>query len=294
MKHLKKFEGFNIEDNIIKKYYNERDYNAIKSVIDKIDSYTDSYSIRKTDNVIYNLILESRLFKFYKDYYFKMGEKIKSIPIPNTIYEYENVIKNINLYLSVTEESLFKQMLKQLKNMIVYLSYFPDIRKYSNNSVPLDKEIFELFSEFNESELNKISKKLTFRDGAIRISLFFADTNEEVGIIERLYLGRIENIDYYENKITKYYTTLYKKWIEGNNFEEQLYYFTTFFEKHNYTINKIYNDTIHIDDYRNNIILDKYYSLFEKKPKKGVKTFEFTGDFIEDYKKYDDAYQRNK
>lgn len=294
MKYLKKYEGFDTDNNILTKYYNERDYNAIKSVIDKINSYTDSFSIRKTDNIIHNTILESRLFMFYKDYYLKTGIKIKSIPIPNDIYEYETILKNINLYLSVTEEGLFKQMLIQLKNMIVYLSYFPSIRKYSNNRVPLDKEILELFSEFDENKLNYISKKLTFRDGAIRTSLFFADSNEEIGIIERLYLRKVEYIDNYEEHIKKYYTTLYNKRIKGKEFEEQLYYFGEFFKKHNYIFNELFNNTIHIDDYRNNIILDNNYTFFEKRPKKGVATFEFTGDFIEDYKRYDDAYKKNK
>ena len=91
--------------------------------------------------------------------------------------------------------------------------------------------------------------------GAIRNVIFFCDCEMEISTIERTYLRKMDNIDFYENHLKKYYTTLYNKRIKDKPFEDQLYYFSQFFPRADYTLEQIFHTKHNVDDYRNNVIL---------------------------------------
>jgi hypothetical protein len=296
MKYLKKFESYGSDSrNFFKKYFSKNEYEEIVGTISEIEKHKTSVPIKKGTDVLVNLCLDSFVFKFYKDYHKRLGNKITKFPIPNEIYDFEDVVNNIDKYISADkdETSLFKNMLIQTKHLIVYFSYFPFIRNEFKKRFNPEKEIFELFSKFDESLIPSIQEKLFERDGLIRTVLFLCDSYNEIRWVEKY--GRfVEDIDYFEKSIIPKYEKFYNQEIKDKKFKVQLEEFTYFFEKYGTWMKYALRHDVTVDDYRNNKILDNYESLFGDKKPKHPQIFEFTGDIVEDYRRYTEAYNKNR
>jgi hypothetical protein len=241
-----------------------------------------------------NLCLQSDVFVFYKDYYNRLNKRVTKFPVPTEIYEFETIVKNIDRYIESDDEpfSLFKVMLNQTKHLIVYLSYFPFIRNELRKRFNPEKEIFELFSTFDDTKILSIKKILLKRDGLISTSMFYGTNYNPIFEIIK-YIDRIKEIDYVDSIVLPNYKKLYDK-LKNEKFEEQLYLYYEFIKKYKYYIEKAYNEIFNVDDFHNTVILNNFVSLWSESKYKERQVFEFTGDFMEDYRRYIVAYNKNK
>jgi hypothetical protein len=296
MKHLKKFEAYDTEGkNFFEKYFSQNEYKEIVETISEIEKHPTSVPPRKGTDSLVNMCLDSFVFKFYKDYNGRLGRRVSRFPIPDTIYEFEEVIENIDKYIETDSEqwSIFKNMLNGTKHFITYICYFPFIRSEFKRRFNPEKEIFELFSDFDESKIKSVQNQLYERDGLIRTALFLCDSYNEIRWVEKY--GRIvEDIDYFEKSLVPRYIKLYNEKIKGSEFKDQLNYFSRFFEKGASWMKNALRQEITVDDYRNGIILDKYRSIWSERKEDVPAVFEFTGDIIEDYRRYTEAYNKNR
>ena len=296
MKYLRKFEAYDTEGkNFFEKYFSKNEYNEIVETVSQIEKHKTLVPIRKGGDALVNLCLDSFVFKFYKDYNSRLGQRTTKFPIPNEIYEFKDVIDNIDKYIATDTEqwSVFKNMLTQTKHFIIYLCYFPFIRSEFKRRFDPEKEIFELFSNFNDKKIRLLERKLYERDGLIRTALFLCDSYNEIRWVEKY--GRIvEDIDYFEKSVIQRYEKLYNEKIKGSEFKEQLEYFNRFFERATHAMKGALRQEVNVDSYRNGIILDKYRSLWSDRKEDIPAVFEFTGDVVEDYRRYTKAYEKNR
>lgn len=295
MKHLRKFEAYDTEGkNFFEKYFSKNEYNEILDTVSEIEKHKTLVPTRKGTDVLVNLCLDSFVFKFYKDYQMRLGNRITKFPIPDEIYGFEEVIKNIDKYLETDTEkwSIFKNMLIGTKHLLTYFAYFPFIRSELKKRFNPEKEIFQLFSDFDESKVSDIQKVLYERDGLIRTALFLCDSYNEIRWVEK-YTKSVEQIDYFEKSIVPQYEKLYNSKIKDSDFKDQIRYFSNFFERASSWMGYALRQEINVDSYRDNVILANYTSLFSKDQKKPY-VFEFTGDIVEDYRRYTEAYNKNR
>jgi hypothetical protein len=224
-----------------------------------------------------------------------MGQRTTKFPIPDGIYDFKDVIDNIDKYIETDKEqwSIFKNMLNGTKHFILHICYFPFIRSEFKRRFDPEKEIFELFSEFNDKKIRLLERKLYATDGLIRTALFLCDSYNEIRWVEKY--GRIvEDIDYFEKSVVPRYDKLYNDKIKNSEFKDQLKYFSIFFEKATHAMKGALRQEVTVDSYRNGIIMDKYRSIWSERKVDTPAVFEFTGDIVEDYRRYTEAYNKNR
>ena len=157
---------------------------SVVETISKIESYTDTITIRKSRNYINNILVNSELCKFYKEYYnFKDGVKIKKLPVPQSIYDLEDIFLRLDLELNRNKDYGYNNMLFFLKEYLVYISYFPYVLDYRDNQW---KKLFN--SKFIPYLYELISKddihdEVNAHQGYINHHLTISDSFEEIRII---------------------------------------------------------------------------------------------------------------
>jgi hypothetical protein len=163
----------------------------IKKVIDKINEYPNKITIRKSNKYINNIIVNSTVCEFYKNYYLFIGQKTNKIPVPDKIYDYEDLFLKIDLELSKNINGLYVAILNHLKSYLIYVSYFPHILEIRNNewekkflNMDFISYLYKLFDS-NEDIKDEVCEK----NGYINHHIFFADSFEEIRIIKKI-IGR--------------------------------------------------------------------------------------------------------
>jgi len=149
---------------------------SIKETIDKIDAYPDTISIRKSKNYINNILVSSNLCKFYKEYYKYNDVTVRKLPVPQTIYDLEDIFLNIDLQLNKKENALVVSFFSYLKEYLVYINYFPYIQEYrdkdnqrffNNTLFPYLRELFDRnasFEEFYDNEKSLVRHNIETMD----------------------------------------------------------------------------------------------------------------------------------
>jgi hypothetical protein len=298
MNHLKSYHMFEskINDDFLHTYFTEREVRDIETTVSEIESNKKTVAARKGKDLVTDTILDSKLFEFYRKYKTVIGQRVSMIPVPDKIYEYSDILSNINRMMEEDNGSmrLLNPCLKITKEMIVYLSYFQYILHDFDKRVGLSGEIKDLFVDHIEDK-KYVCDTLCDNKGAIRNTTFAMDSHMEIFTIEKVFLDKMEYIKNYEKYWLPSYQKFFHKHIESVTFEEQLYNFKHFFSPAEYTMRKILNDeSVSVTDYKNDDILGKSNSMFIKKEKNQPIVFEFTGDLIEDYRRYEDAYRKSR
>lgn len=158
---------------------------SVEKTLTKIDNFPDNISIRKSRNYINNILINSKLCKFYKDYYNFKDVKVKKLPIPNIINDYEEIFLRIDLELNRNKDFGYNNMLHYLKEYLVYISYFPYILEYRDNQL---KKVFGLkFIPYLLDLIDKddIHNEVLEHQGYINHHLTVSDSFEEIRVIEQ-------------------------------------------------------------------------------------------------------------
>ncbi len=281
MKNLISYKIFESkEDNILLYYFNNRDYNEILKILSIINENNDKFAARKSDNIIFNTILKSQLFKFYKSFNNYNGSRVSMMPYNKLIYFYEDILNKINTIMDdIDTSSLFYVILRQLKDLIVYLSYFDEIRNGLNKRYNIDDEFKRLF--YGDKDYDDIEKEITDKENPIRISLFFCDSYQPIFIIEKSYLNTLNYIETFEKRGKRVYNIIYNKYLKDNTLEDKLYYFKKFYDDYNWDIKNAFpNRFIEVSYFKNDKLIDNNINI------------NFTGDFITDYNLYNSSFEK--
>ena len=110
----------------------------VDDVISKIEIYSNSINIRKSTNYINNILINSELCKFYKDYYVYNDVKVKKLPVPESIYDFEELFLRLDLELNKNKNYLYNNMIFFLKEYLVYINYFPYVLDYRDKQWEVD------------------------------------------------------------------------------------------------------------------------------------------------------------
>ncbi len=158
----------------------------VDDVISKIEIYTDSINIRKSTNYINNILINSELCKFYKDYYDYNDVKVKKLPVPKSVYDLEEIFLRLDLELNKNINYGYNNMIFYLKEYLIYISYFPYILEYR------DKQWEKIFNSKFIPYLYKLIEEDDMKDdvlehqGYINHHLTVADSFEEIRVIKKL------------------------------------------------------------------------------------------------------------
>lgn len=282
MKNLIPYKIFESKDNnnILLYYYNDRDYKEILEILNIINKNSDKFSARKSDNLIFNTILNSQVFKFYKSFNNYDGNRVTMMPYNKLINYYEDILNNINtISNNIDKSSLFYAILRQLKDLIVYLCYFDEIRDGLNNRYKFDNELKRLFQEIKDYKY--IEKEITNKENPIRISLFFCDSYQPIFVIEKIYLNTLNYIEIFEKRGKKVYNVIFNKYLKDSELEDKLYYFKKFYDDYSWDIkNAFINRFIEVSYFKNDKLIDNNVNI------------NFVGDFVIDYELYNSLYQK--
>jgi len=250
----------------------------IKDTIDKINKHPDKILLRKSNNYINNIVFNSELCKMYRSYHNSIGEKIKSIPVPKSIYDLEDIFIRIDEEILKEDEAIYKTVLRNLKNYLVWISYFPNIIEYRNKYFLPHFKITLL--DYLRKPLNK--EDILYNQGIVIHHLFTANSHDEIRT-ERFIEDIERDLDYIE-RVNRNYQKWYIKNIEYKPYIEQLDNFESFLNKYNW-----YLDGFFGNDYVNptNIYILKH----EDAIKKNIKLM-FIGDFKTDYINFTKCYKK--
>jgi len=158
----------------------------VEGTINKIESHSESISIRKSRNYINNILIESELCKFYKEYNDFKGVKVKKLPVPQSIYDLEELFLRLDLELNKNINHSYNNMIYYLKEYLIYVSYFPHILEYR------DKQWENLFNSkfipylYTLIEKDDMKDDVLVNQGYIQHHLDLSDSFEEIRVIKKL------------------------------------------------------------------------------------------------------------
>ena len=192
----------------------------------------------------------------------------------------KDILNNINIIMNdIDRTSLFYAILRQLKDLIVYLSYFDEIRDGLNKRWKIDNELKRLFQEIKD--YNYIEKEITDKENPIRISLFFCDSYQPIFVIEKLYLNTLNYIETFEKRGKKVYNNIFNKYLKDSELEDKLYYFKKFYDDYSWDIKNAFpNRFIEVSYFKNDKLIDNNVDI------------DFVGDFVTDYNQYNELYKK--
>jgi hypothetical protein len=246
----------------------------VDDTINKIDKYSDTISIRKSNNYINNILINSNICEFYKKYYELKGDKTKKLPIPMKIYDYEDLFLKIDNRFTNDNISLIDSFLTHLKQYLIFTIYFPNVLEYR------DAEYLKHFKISFLDYLKDIDKyseeEILNKQGLLQHALFFADSHDEYRSMRLL-----EDIDRYIDDIKRlYYDDYFKKQISNKEYNEQLDNFISYLRKKDYVLKDIFNHDY--KKYDNFWIINPNDNTDDKKLNK-LDKINFSGDFYTDY-----------
>ena len=158
----------------------------VEGTIAKIEEYGDEISIRKSRNYVNNILINSEVCKFYKDYYNFKDNKVTKLPVPKSIYDLEEIFLRLDLELNRNKDYGYNNMLYFLKEYLVLISYFPYALEYRDKQWEKlfnSKFIPYLYALIEEDDMNS---EVMEHQGYINHHLEMADSFEEIRIIKKL------------------------------------------------------------------------------------------------------------